>query len=142
MPTNAAEFNAIENHVNASPQYGKRLIPQIVDELANTDPTRIYASFPRSTNVSDGFRDVTFRELAQAADAASWWLERKIGRSDSSETLAYMGLSDIRYTVVFLAAVKCGFKVSLHISLSQAVQAAKVCYLLWYCVGAMLDQDR
>lgn len=87
------------------------MIPQIVDELANTDPTRIYASFPRSTNVSDGFRDVTFRELAQAADAASWWLERKIGRSDSSETLAYMGLSDIRYTVVFLAAVKCGFKI-------------------------------
>lgn len=125
MPTKAAKFDAIEDPVNASPQYGKRLIPQIVDGLANTDPNRIYASFPLSTNVSDGFRDVTFRELAQAADAASWWLERKIGRSDASETLAYMGLSDIRYTVVFLAAVKCGFKVNLHISLSSAGSSCK-----------------
>lgn len=115
MSTTAANQNDIGDTVHASPRYGKRLIPQIVDELARSEPTRIYASFPLSTNVSDGFRDITFKELAQAADAAAWWLEKMIGRSDASETLAYIGLSDIRYTIVFLAAVKCGFNVSLCI---------------------------
>lgn len=132
MSTTAANRNDIRDPVHASPQYGKRLIPQIVDELAHSDPTRIYASFQRSTNLSDGFRDVTFKELARAADAAAWWLEKTIGRSDISETLAYIGLSDVRYTVIFLAAVKCGFKVSLYISHSGCM----------ICIGGMVDQNR
>ena len=97
----------------SQPPYGKRLIPQIVDDLARSDPNRLYASFPLSTNLSDGFRDVSFRELARAADATAWWLEKQIGRSDSTDTIAYMGISDIRYAIIFLAGVKCGYKVIL-----------------------------
>ena len=35
-----------------------------------------------------------------------------LGRSTVFETIAYIGPSDLRYAIVFLAAVKCGYKVS------------------------------
>ena len=99
------------------PPYGKRLIPHVVDEIARSKPDRLYASFPRSPNLADGFHIVTFRGLAKAANAAAWWLEEKVGRSDDTETLAYMSLSDILYAIMFLASVKCGYKVSSDLSL-------------------------
>ena len=51
-------------------------------------------------------------EIAQSVDQFSYWLEGSLGRSPSFETLTYMGVPDLRYAVVFLAAVKCGYKVS------------------------------
>ena len=94
------------------PRYGARLLPQVLDELAASDPARIYASFPPSSDLTQDFRHVTVLEMAQAANAFAWWLEERIGRSSSFETLAYMGIPDLRYVAVFLGAVKCGYKVS------------------------------
>lgn len=35
-----------------------------------------------------------------------------LGWSTVFDTIAYIGPSDLRYAIVFLAAVKCGYKVS------------------------------
>jgi hypothetical protein len=43
--------------------YGKRLIPAIVDEIADKDPERVCFSFPRTTHRADGFQDVNFRTV-------------------------------------------------------------------------------
>lgn len=94
-------------------RHGERLLPMVADELAARDPGKIYCSFPRTSDVKDGFRDVTIAELVNAANTAAWWLEGKFGRSDDFETIAYMGVVDIRYTIMFIAAVKCGYKVSV-----------------------------
>ena len=94
--------------------YGSRLLPQVVDELASSNPTRVYATIPVSPDLSQGFRDVTVLDIAKAVNAFAWWLEERIGKSSSFETLAYMGIPDLRYAVVFLAAVKCGYKVGGH----------------------------
>ena len=53
-------------------------------------------------------------EFTQAVNKFASWLKGKIGRSTAYETLAYMGPSDVRYAVIFLAAVKCGYKVSMQ----------------------------
>lgn len=45
-------------------QYGRRLVPVIVDEIAAKDPGRICFSFPRSLNLKDGFYDLTFRTVS------------------------------------------------------------------------------
>ncbi|RYP70479.1 hypothetical protein DL771_005416 [Monosporascus sp. 5C6A] len=71
--------------------YGRRLIPHIVDDLAKSDPERIVYSFPKSQDVSKGFRDVTARTLASAVDKVAWWLQKEIGRSSSFETIGYIG---------------------------------------------------
>jgi hypothetical protein len=43
--------------------YGKRLIPAIIDEIADKDPERVCFSFPRTTDLADGFQDVNFRTV-------------------------------------------------------------------------------
>ena len=93
------------------PQYGARLLPRVVDDLARSNPQRVFASVPLASDVSQGFRDIKMADVAQAVDYLAWWLQEHVGNSTSFETLAYMGIPDIRYPVLFLAAVKCGYKV-------------------------------
>lgn len=96
----------------SQPSFGSRLLPQVVDDLAINDPERVFATISSSSNLEAGFRNVTMKEVASAVDALTWWLEGRIGESSTFETLAYMGLPDLRYALVFLAAVKCGYKVT------------------------------
>ena len=101
-----------DQDTNQQPQYGQRLLPRILDDLSETNPDRLYASYPYSVDIAQGFRDVTFRDMARATDSFAWWIHEKYGRSNEFETLAYMGVADLRTPIVFFAAVKCGYKVS------------------------------
>jgi hypothetical protein len=52
----------------------------------------------------------------------SWWIEARIGRSgDTIQTISYLGAPDVRYGVMFLAAMKCGYKVNLPAPASGAI---------------------
>ena len=91
--------------------YGKRLLPQIVDYHAQQNPHRVYASYAISADLAEGFHDVTMQQMAQAVDAFAWSLYESIGKSPDFETIAYLGVQDIRCPIVCLAAIKCGWKV-------------------------------
>lgn len=91
--------------------YGSRLLPTVVDETARSQPDLPYSYVPVSSNIGDGFKTVTFSDIATATNHMAFWIEQNIGLSTCFETLAYMGTGDLRYVVVFLAAVKCGYKV-------------------------------
>ncbi|KAJ4394813.1 hypothetical protein N0V93_004033 [Gnomoniopsis smithogilvyi] len=93
--------------------FGARLLPVVVDETAKSQPDLPYAYIPKSNNVGDGFNAVTFSDIAIAANHMATWIHKNLGPSASFETIAYMGLGDLRYVVVFLAAVKCGYKLLL-----------------------------
>lgn len=91
----------------------KQLLNHIVDGLAQACPYGIWAEIPTSSTDYDvGFRRVTYRELSNAVNGAAWWLTDSLGQGENFETLAYIGLWDIRYVVLLLAAVKAGYKVS------------------------------
>ncbi len=96
---------------STNPDYGRRLLPVLVDEIARNDPQRPFVSLPRSSNPEDGFEDVTYHSFANAINRAAWWLETKLGKSQNFEVLAYTGPSDIRYPIIAYAAVKAGYKV-------------------------------
>lgn len=100
---------------DVSASYGERLLPQVLDELAWTEPNRIYASCAVSTDLSRAFFDVKMIQMAFAVDYVAWWMKDLLGHSGNFETLAYMGLSDLRYPIVCLAGIKCGWKVSLEL---------------------------
>lgn len=51
------------------------------------------------------------KDAATYVDALARWLHEAVGPSDAFETLSYIGISDIRDAFVFLAAIKCGYKV-------------------------------
>ena len=104
-----SDINAVDDTFQP---YESRSLPQVVDKLSRSDPTRVYATYPLSSHLSRGFRDVTMLEVAQAINELAWWIEMNLERSTVFETIAYIEPSDLRYAIVFLAAVKCGYKVS------------------------------
>ena len=47
--------------------YGRRLLPSVLDVLAKHNPDRLYAAIPRTGNISDGFSDVTVADSVSEA---------------------------------------------------------------------------
>lgn len=92
-------------------EQGQRLLPILVDQLAVSDPDRVFLSYQLGPRPKDGYRDVTYKEFAAAVNRYSWWLDKTLGHSDSFSTLTYFGSRDLRSTVVMYAAVKTGHKV-------------------------------
>ena len=94
------------------PNNGKRLIPTTIDEVAALDPERVFASILKSpVSPQDGYRDITFCQIANGINQVAWLLEKELGRSQTFETLAYLAPGDLRYPIVAVAAVKVGYKV-------------------------------
>ncbi|KAL8980929.1 MAG: hypothetical protein Q9205_004133 [Flavoplaca limonia] len=89
---------------------GKRLIPSLIDQLARDEPDNPWTSVPVSSNLADGFRDISYSILANAVNRAALWIESRCGRSADFGTLLYIGLNDARYFIFFAAAVKTGYK--------------------------------
>lgn len=110
------------------PHSVSRTLSETLEHLARVDPERVYASVPVSKDISQGFRDVRMREMLHAIDAYAWWLHDNLGHSKSFETLAYVGVSDLRYAVFFYAATKCGYKVrQLPVNPSRPWMASALC---------------
>jgi acyl-coenzyme A synthetase/AMP-(fatty) acid ligase len=90
----------------------KQLLNNIVDGLAKTKPSALYAEIPISlTTYEAGFRKITYRMLANAINGVAWWLKEELGISQNFETLSYIGPSDVQYVIMLLGAVKAGYKV-------------------------------
>ncbi|KAK1976536.1 thioester reductase domain-containing protein [Colletotrichum cereale] len=99
----------------AKPQYGRRLIPQIIDETARSEPDREFLSVPRSSDPRDGWRPITFKQMANAVNRVARRIVEKRGAPEpgSFPTLAYIGPSDARYMVIVVACIKAGYKALL-----------------------------
>ena len=92
-------------------QRGSRILPLVLDELAQQTPQRLYAKVLKDADLSHGFTDVTVAHVSNATHACAWWLSKTIGTSQDFETLVYVGINDLRYPVFWFAAIKCGYKV-------------------------------
>ena len=95
------------------PHYGRRLTPCLLDSEAEKNPTRLFAVVTKSANLSDGFRQVDYDQMANAVNSVAHDLIVALGEPEYPfETLTYVGTVDLRYNIIFYAAVKCGYKVS------------------------------
>ncbi len=92
---------------------GNRLLVETALDLADSSPDRIYAAIPQTNNLSaDGFRDVTFRDWKCMTTWLAGWIEEAWGKSSDHGTIAYLGVSDLRPTLIFFAAAMSGYKAS------------------------------
>ncbi|KAJ4982874.1 transferase family protein [Stagonosporopsis vannaccii] len=110
-----------------SPNYGRRLIPQILDSLAVADPNRVVYSVTELHEDGPRFRDITARAFSQAVDKTAWWLHKHVGelntpsqtfeehKNDTADVrkleiqpLGYIGPHDLRYVLLSYGAVKAG----------------------------------
>lgn len=89
------------------------LLPNIIDQNARDDPNGVFARIPIGPEYSNGFRDVSKRQLARAINRVAHFIEGNIGRSDDFTSIAYIGPSDLRYSAIAVAGIKTGYKTFL-----------------------------
>jgi len=65
-------------------------LPRLVADLGEEDPRGVWVSVPRHTNLKEGWRDVTYGELANAVDGAASWIEREMVY-EWGDVVAYIG---------------------------------------------------
>ncbi|KAK5994515.1 Non-canonical non-ribosomal peptide synthetase FUB8 [Cladobotryum mycophilum] len=117
-----------DDYVQAKkPDYGHRLIANVVDEVATLDPTRPFFHVPVSTDPRDGWKPITYKEIANAVNYVAHEIAaraRENGPRDQDEypTIAYIGPNDVRYTIMMLASIKAHHKV-LFISSRNSQEA-------------------
>ena len=104
------------------PDYGRRLIPCLIDEVASCTPHKIYCYLPLTTRTDDGFRAVTYQTFSNAINACAWWIEKEVGKGKDFATLAYLGPSDLRNIILIIAAVKTGHKVCKLLAMSSTIR--------------------
>jgi hypothetical protein len=112
-----SSFESIPKHTSKmeSPggPVGQRLLPVAIDEIARVDPEKVWALLPRSRNIQDGYQNITYSVFANAINRTAWFLQEKFGQppANTFPTVAFVGLADMRYQVIEMAAAKTGYKV-------------------------------
>ena len=91
-------------------QYGCRLMVTVLENEAQSNPERTFASVAKSSNISDGFYEVTFRQMKAAVDSVVDILRSHYHTLSHNETLSYLGVPDLRYNILCYAAWKCRLK--------------------------------
>ena len=95
--------------------HGQRILLSVVDELADKEPNSPWVSLPVDENeLSKGYKDITYNQLANAVNHAVQWLRKNLPESSEPfQPFAYTGPKDLRYPILAIAAGKLGMKVSL-----------------------------
>jgi len=87
-----------------------RLLPQVLDTWASEDPNYVVGRMAKSNSglVLLDFVNLSVSQLANAVNFASHWLNRTLttNPNDNSETVAYIGVQDFRYWVMYYACMK------------------------------------
>lgn len=113
----------------------ERLLSEIVESRAAAQPQAIFAKVPRNNAYANGYRDVTNSALLTAIDHVAALVISTFGPSKNFERIAYLGLNDLRYTVVLLAGIKTGYTMFLpsprnseeaHIALLASLECSKM----------------
>lgn len=90
-----------------------RTLIEVVDQLAAERPDGLWVKAAASENGVLSWNDITWSQLASAVDYVAHWMEARLGPPAENETMAYMGVGDIRYPIMMLAAMKTGYKILL-----------------------------
>lgn len=125
-------------HNASTGDFGRRVLITLIDDIATADPTRPFTFIPNSSNPEDGWKPVTFQELAKSINY--WAHDISSATRDSTNdfpTVAYIGPNDVRYVIILLACIKAGCKalfisprntVGVQLSLFEATD----CNCLYY----------
>ena len=95
-------------------ELGRRLMPSILSYESQKNPQRLFALSSKPNTIEDGFQRITFEQVGRAASYVSLWLKEHLGlkSAEDQESLAYLGVPDLRYNFVFYATLQLRKKVS------------------------------
>lgn len=98
---------------------GQRTVLWTLDKIVAEQPDRLYCIQPTSTDILDGWKDVSFADLANAIQNMVLWIQTEVSSSSEPLTLAYLGSNDIRYAAFVFACMRLQHTVNLYISYSD-----------------------
>jgi hypothetical protein len=88
------------SYVEEEQDYGKRLLPHIVDSVASESPDRIVYSIVNNPDDANTIKHITADTFAKAIDKTAWWLRSLVGAQSSVLPVDYIGPR--KYTTVIL----------------------------------------
>lgn len=80
----------------------------ILDQIARKEPDRLYCIHPKSSDISQGWKEISFGDVLNASNRMAHWIQENVGSSDHPEVLAYSAANDIRYVAFVLACMRLG----------------------------------
>ncbi|KAJ5131931.1 Isocyanide synthase-NRPS hybrid crmA [Penicillium atrosanguineum] len=81
----------LETKAGVSTEYGRRLIPQIINELAASEPERTVFSLASLSNGFLKLNPISAQRFTRAVDKTAWWLRDQVGTPDLLQPMAYIG---------------------------------------------------
>ena len=79
------------SYVEEKQDYGRRLLPQIVDDVASESPERIVYSIVNNPDSAHDIKHITASTFAKAVDKTAWWLKSLVGAQTSVLPVGYIG---------------------------------------------------
>ena len=79
------------SYVEEKQDYGRRLLPHIVDDVASEFPDRIVYSIVNNPDDPNDTKHITAAAFAKAIDKTAWWLNSLVGAQTSVLPVGYIG---------------------------------------------------
>ena len=79
------------SRVEEKQDYGRRLLPHIVDDVASESPDRIGYSIVNNPDDANNTKHITASAFAKAIDKTAWWLSSFVGAQTSVLPVGYIG---------------------------------------------------
>ena len=77
-----------------------------VDRIAREDPDRLYCIQPISSDIADGWKRISFRDVFNASNRMALWIQENVSSTERPEVFAYSAANDIRYVAIVLACMR------------------------------------
>lgn len=89
-PEKTGRSSSVNGDIETS-SYGRRLIPQIMDTLAATEPGRTVFSIVSFPENQIQFQYISALQFTKAVDKTAWWLHNQVGKPESILPVGYIG---------------------------------------------------
>ncbi|PKY07089.1 acetyl-CoA synthetase-like protein [Aspergillus campestris IBT 28561] len=103
-----------------------RTFTEVVNQLAAEQSDGLWVRAGASNKGVLAWNPITWSQLARAVDYVLHWMETRHGPTAENETVAYMGISYVRYPIIIFA-MKTGCKI--HLTSPHNPQDAQVHFL-------------
>lgn len=88
-------------------------LDRLASDTAVKFPDQSWMSIPQSSDLSAGWKHITYQQFAFAIDGFARFAEETLGARNQGAVVAFMGLNDERHTVAVIGLMKAGYTVML-----------------------------
>lgn len=114
LPQSYHSFTMASSTIKVPSRAPFPLLPNAIDDRARSEPKGVFARIPKSSSYADGFIPISNSQIATAINFTAKLFTSHFGPPQHPfETIAYLGPTDPRYTIVIVSAMKAGYKAFL-----------------------------